>query len=105
MVAHILDLGVLNGGSEWSYSHPNHFIFLIYCVFNDVVSRSYCTASRPALGFTQPPLQLILGAPCRVKQVGCIKPPSNAEVKNGGAICPLPYTSSWCGTVPVSYCQ
>jgi hypothetical protein len=25
-------------------------------------------------------------------------PPSNAKVKNGGAIPPLPYTSSWCGT-------
>jgi hypothetical protein len=35
-----------------------------------------------------------------VKGRGCeadLSPPSSDEVKNGGAIPPLPHTSSWCG--------
>jgi hypothetical protein len=59
----------------------------------------YFTASRPALGFTQPPIQWVLGTVSPgVKQPGCEtdnSPPSSVEVKNGGAIPALPHTSSW----------
>jgi hypothetical protein len=61
----------------------------------------YSTASRPALGPTQPLIQWALGAlPAEVKRQGHVadhSPPSNAEVKNGGAIPPLPYMFSWRG--------
>jgi hypothetical protein len=30
-------------------------------------------------------------------------PPSNAEVKNGGAIPPLPHTSVWCGGYVINH--
>jgi hypothetical protein len=50
--------------------------------------------SRPALGPVQPPVQWILEAVCLgVKQHGCEtdhSPPCSAEVKNGGAVFPLP---------------
>jgi hypothetical protein len=59
------------------------------------------TASRPALGPTQPPIQLVRGAlSLRVKRPGHItehSPPSSAEVKECGAIPPLHNTSSWLG--------
>jgi hypothetical protein len=61
----------------------------------------YSIASRPVLGPTQPPIQ---GVPetisLEVKLPGSEfdhSSPSNTEVKNGGAIPPLPYTSSWRG--------
>jgi hypothetical protein len=57
------------------------------------------TISRPALGPTQPPIQWEPGAfspgvqwPRREADHS---PSSSAEVKNGGAIPPLPGTSSW----------
>jgi hypothetical protein len=59
----------------------------------------FCTACRPALGPTQPPIQwvpeeLLSG----VKRPGCEahnSAPSSAKVKNGAAILPLPHISSW----------
>jgi hypothetical protein len=57
--------------------------------------------SIPALGPTQSPIQWVPGAlSLHVKQPGREadnSPPSSAEVKNGGAITPLPHTSSWRG--------
>jgi hypothetical protein len=54
----------------------------------------YSTASRLALGITQPPIHWILGAlSSRVKRSGPEtghSPPSSAEIKNGGATPPLP---------------
>jgi hypothetical protein len=54
----------------------------------------YFTASRPALGLTQPPIQQVPGTlSSGVKWVGREadhSPPSSAEFKNGGAIPPLP---------------
>jgi hypothetical protein len=63
--------------------------------------RLFSITSRPVLGPTQPPIQWILGAVSpRVKrprrEAGAI-PPTSAEVKNGKAISPLPYASSWGG--------
>jgi hypothetical protein len=56
-------------------------------------------AARPALGLTQPPMQWVRGALSPgVKRPGREadhSPPSSAEVKNGGAIPPLPNMSSW----------
>jgi hypothetical protein len=61
----------------------------------------YSTASTPALGSNQPPVQWVLGAlSLGVKRPGHeadSSPPSSAEVKNGGTILPLPHTSSWHG--------
>jgi hypothetical protein len=61
----------------------------------------YFTASSLALGSTQSPIQWLPGAlSLEVKQPGreaAHSPPSTAEVKNGGAIPPLPHTSSWRG--------
>jgi hypothetical protein len=61
----------------------------------------YSTASRLALGLTQPPIQWVPGAfSLGVKQLGHEadhSPPSIAEVKNGGPIPPLPNMSSWHG--------
>jgi hypothetical protein len=54
----------------------------------------YSTPSRPALGPTQPPIQLVSG----VKRSGLEAnhlPRSSVEIKNGGAMPPLPHTSSW----------
>jgi hypothetical protein len=57
------------------------------------------TASRPNLSPKQPPIQLILGAiSTRVKWPELEADPSHpssAEVKNAGAIPPLPHMSSW----------
>jgi hypothetical protein len=56
-------------------------------------------ASKPALSHIQRPIQLIPAAYfLGVKRLFCEAdhlPPSTAEVKNGGAIPPLPRTSSW----------
>jgi hypothetical protein len=62
----------------------------------------FSTAFRPALRFTQPPIQWVQEAisPC-VKRQGREadhSPPSSVEVKNGGAIPPLPYVPSWHST-------
>jgi hypothetical protein len=59
----------------------------------------FSTAFTPALVPTQPPIKLIPGTPSpAIKRPGHDadhSPASNAEVKNGGAIPPLPHTSSW----------
>jgi hypothetical protein len=59
----------------------------------------FSTVFRLALGPTQLPIQWALGAfSLGVKWLGCEadhSPPSSAEVKNGGAVPPLPSTSSW----------
>jgi hypothetical protein len=62
----------------------------------------FCTASRLALGPTQPPIISVPGdlSP-RVKQQqqqqreADHSPPSNSEVKHGGAIPPVSHESSW----------
>jgi hypothetical protein len=50
-----------------------------------------------ALGPNQPPIQWVPGViSLGVKQLGCEadhSPPSSAEIKNGGAIPPLPHTA------------
>jgi hypothetical protein len=51
----------------------------------------FSTAPRPILGPTQPPIQLVRGALPPGLGVKHLLPP-NSEVKNGGAICLLPYT-------------
>jgi hypothetical protein len=55
--------------------------------------------SRTALRPTRHPIQWVPRALSqRVKRLGCEadhSPPSNADAKNGGAIPPLPHTSSW----------
>jgi hypothetical protein len=56
----------------------------------------FFTACRPALGPTQPPIQWVPGVK-RPGREADHSPPSSAEVKNGGAMPPLPYTSSWRG--------
>jgi hypothetical protein len=54
----------------------------------------YSITSRLALGLIQPPVQRVLGALSpEIKQLvyeAVHLPPSSAEVKNGGAIPPLP---------------
>jgi hypothetical protein len=53
----------------------------------------WSTVSKSAMGYTQPPIQWVPG----VKRPGHEddhSPPFAAEVKNGGAIYPLPHTSS-----------
>jgi hypothetical protein len=59
----------------------------------------FSTASRPALGPTKPSIQRLPGVLSpRVKRQGSEadhSPPSSAEVKNGGAMPPLPHKSSW----------
>jgi hypothetical protein len=65
-----------------------------------VISLSSIT-SRPVLGPTQPPIQWVLGTLSPgVKWPGREadhSPPSSVEVKSGGAMPPLPHTSSWRG--------
>jgi hypothetical protein len=59
----------------------------------------FAIMSRLALGLTQPPVKWVLRAASPgVKRLGREadhSPPSSAEVKNGGAIPPLPTMSSW----------
>jgi hypothetical protein len=59
------------------------------------------TVSRLALGPTQPPIEWVVEAVYpRVKRPGHEadhSPPSSAEVRNDGAIPPLPHTFSWHG--------
>jgi hypothetical protein len=59
----------------------------------------FSTASTTTMGPTQPPIQWVLRAPSpEVKGAGheADHPlPSSAEIKNGGAVPPLPHTSSW----------
>jgi hypothetical protein len=56
---------------------------------------------RPPLRLTQPPMQLVPGALYPVEnrpgREADHSPPTDAEVKNGEAISPLPHESSWCG--------
>jgi hypothetical protein len=59
----------------------------------------FSTASRPALGPTQPPIQWVTGT--RFPEVKWPEreadhsPQSTAELKNGGAVLSLSHTSSW----------
>jgi hypothetical protein len=57
------------------------------------------TASSPALGPTQPPIQWISGAISlgikRPDREAEHSPPISAEDKNGGVILPLPHVASW----------
>jgi hypothetical protein len=61
----------------------------------------FTTASRTALGSTQPPIQWVPWAlSLRVKLPGCEayqSPPSKAEVKIRGDVSPFPKTPSWRG--------
>jgi hypothetical protein len=52
----------------------------------------FSNASSPALGPTQPPIPWVPGtvSPKRLRRESDGPPPSGAEVKNGGAIPPLP---------------
>jgi hypothetical protein len=58
------------------------------------------TGSKPALGPTQPPIQLVPGTlSLGVKRLGSdtyYSPRSSAEVKNGGSVPPLSNTTWWC---------
>jgi hypothetical protein len=59
------------------------------------------TGSRPALEPTQPPIQWEPAAHSpEVKRSGRVAdypPPSSADIKNGGAIPPLPHVfMAWC---------
>jgi hypothetical protein len=63
------------------------------------------TAYRLALGPNQPPIQWVPGClslwvkrPAREAD-----PPSSGEIKNGGAVPLLPYTSSWRGAQLIKY--
>jgi hypothetical protein len=55
---------------------------------------SLFTGSRPSLEPTQPPIQFV---PCiqRLRRVADDSLPSTGDLKNGGAIFPLPHTSTW----------
>jgi hypothetical protein len=59
----------------------------------------FSTASVPALGPTQPPIQWVPKALYqgikRMRREADQSHPSSAEVKNGGAIPPLSHTYSW----------
>jgi hypothetical protein len=61
----------------------------------------YSTVSRLALRPTQAPIQSVLGALSpELKRPKCEadhSPPSSTEIKNSGAIPPLPHTSLWRG--------
>jgi hypothetical protein len=52
------------------------------------------SVSRLALGPTQPSIQWVPGVKWQGREADH-SPPSNAEVKNGGAIPPLPHMPSW----------
>jgi hypothetical protein len=70
-------------------------------VLSLLVEFLYFTASRPALGSAQFPIQRVPGTLSpglkRPGREGDQSPPSSAEVKKGGAISPLPHMSSWHG--------
>jgi hypothetical protein len=57
------------------------------------------TASRPALGFTQPPYPVGTGTRypevTRQGREADRSPPTNVKVKKSGATLPLPHTSFW----------
>jgi hypothetical protein len=57
------------------------------------------TVSTLALGPNQPPIKWVLGALSlgvkRQGHEGAHSPPSHTEIVNGGAIPPVPHTSSW----------
>jgi hypothetical protein len=59
----------------------------------------FSIAFTPVLGPTQPPIQWVPGAIYpgleRLGREAENSPSSSAEVKSGGAIPPLPHTSSW----------
>jgi hypothetical protein len=61
----------------------------------------HSTASRPALGPTEPPIIWVLVDPLldvqRQRPEADNSPIVSAAVKKGGAIPPLPHTSSWRG--------
>jgi hypothetical protein len=77
--------GIRAGRSGFEYRQGKIFLFL--------------TASRPAPGPTQAPIQWVSGAQyLGVKRLGREaddSSPSGAEIKNGGAIPPLRHMSSW----------
>jgi hypothetical protein len=81
-------------GLDGQGSIPGSAIFLLFF-----------TASRPALGPTQPPVQWVLGAISPgVKRTGRETdhpPTSTAEFKNGGDVPPLPHMSSWSQYSPI----
>jgi hypothetical protein len=60
----------------------------------------FSTASRRALGHTQPLIQCVADDVSpgikQQRREADHSPPSSAEVKNGGAVPSLPLTSSWC---------
>jgi hypothetical protein len=60
------------------------------------------TSSRPVLGPIQTPIQRVPGALSpgvkRQRRDADYSPPFSIEVKNVGAIPPLPHTSSWSGS-------
>jgi hypothetical protein len=64
--------------------------------------------SKPGLGPTQTPIQPVLRPlSSKVQRHGREadqSPPFSAEVKNGGAIPPLPHTSYWCGNFTFEAC-
>jgi hypothetical protein len=62
---------------------------VVIIVTTGQLSRYSDTASRPALGPTQPLIQCVLG--CETDH----SPPCSAEVKSRGAIPPLSHASSW----------
>jgi hypothetical protein len=86
-----------------SSSTARHYIFRL-TLYHAIISEVSVLSSRhgqdvvclPALWPTQPPFQQVREA----HSPGIKHPdrltPSSAEVKNGGAIPPLPHTSSWC---------
>jgi hypothetical protein len=54
----------------------------------------FSISSIPALGSTEPPIKLVLGALYRGREADH-SPPNSAEVKKCGSIHPLPHTPSW----------
>jgi hypothetical protein len=64
---------------------------------NDSDIHRFPIASRPALGANQPPIEWIPGFPGGEKagREADHSLSSGAEVKNGGAIPPVPNISSW----------
>jgi hypothetical protein len=61
----------------------------------------FSVTSKPALGLTQIPIQWEQGPHLqevkRLRREADHSPPYSAKIKNGGAIPPLPHTSSWLG--------